>query len=140
MKLHLTGKCRTRSSTKELFTPYKEPKQEFHSSRKLFKTLSLDESRSPLFDLLSDLEENSLEKVAETMVETIEQYMSKTRADYGSRVARPIIDNKDHFERKGQFLKKLRDNTFSGSDHEDANKYIEKVLEFVNLFHVLNIS
>ncbi|GJW16359.1 hypothetical protein Tco_0020492 [Tanacetum coccineum] len=48
----------TRSSTKELFTPFKDPEQEFRSSRKLFKTLSFDESRSPEFNLFSDLEEN----------------------------------------------------------------------------------
>ncbi|GJT46837.1 hypothetical protein Tco_0955552 [Tanacetum coccineum] len=48
----------TRSSTKELFTPFKEPEREFRSSRKHFKTLSLDESRSPDFDLFSDQEED----------------------------------------------------------------------------------
>ncbi|GKG50570.1 hypothetical protein Tco_0521670, partial [Tanacetum coccineum] len=62
------------------------------------------------------------------MAKTMEQYMSKTRADYGSRIARPKIDDKYHFELKGQFLMKLRDNTFSSSNHEDANEYIEKVL------------
>ncbi|GJZ31259.1 hypothetical protein Tco_0576306 [Tanacetum coccineum] len=41
------------------------------------------------------------------MAETMEQYMSKTRADYGSRVARPKIEDKDNFELKGQFLKEL---------------------------------
>ncbi|GJZ00434.1 hypothetical protein Tco_0517863, partial [Tanacetum coccineum] len=80
------------------------------------------------------------EEVAETMVETMEQYMSKTRADYGSGISRPKIDDKDSFELKGQFLKELRDNTFSGSDHEDANEHIEKVLEIVNLFHIPNIT
>ncbi|GJV86543.1 hypothetical protein Tco_1530481 [Tanacetum coccineum] len=111
----------TRSSTKELFTPFKDPEREFRSSRKHFKTLSLDESRSPDFDLFSDQEEYSEEEVAETMAETMEQYMSKTRADYGSGVARPKIEDKDNFELKGQFLKELRTNTFSGSDHEDVN-------------------
>nr|GEU97930.1 hypothetical protein [Tanacetum cinerariifolium] len=48
---------------------------------------------------------------------------------------RPKIDDKDHFELKGQFLKELRDNTFSGSDHEDANEHIGKVQEIVDLFH-----
>ncbi|GKE04707.1 hypothetical protein Tco_1396725 [Tanacetum coccineum] len=72
---------------------------------KHFKTLSLGELRSPNFNLFSD-QESSEEEVAETM----EQYMSKTRADYG------------------------RD----GSDHEDANEHIEKVLEIINLFHILN--
>ncbi|GJR78563.1 hypothetical protein Tco_0149348 [Tanacetum coccineum] len=55
------------------------------------------------------------------MAETMEQYMSKTRADYGSGVARPKIEDKDNFELKGQFLKELLTNTFSGSDHEDVN-------------------
>ncbi|GJS60041.1 hypothetical protein Tco_0654825 [Tanacetum coccineum] len=74
------------------------------------------------------------------MAETMEQYMSKTRTDYGSGVARPKIDNKDQFELKGQFLKELRENTISGSDNEDANEHIEKVLEIVDLFHVPNIT
>ncbi|GKC66772.1 hypothetical protein Tco_1099370, partial [Tanacetum coccineum] len=39
-----------------------------------------------------------------------------------------------------QFLKELRDNTFSGSNHEDANEHIEKVLEIVDLFHIPNIT
>ncbi|GJX47644.1 DNA-directed DNA polymerase [Tanacetum coccineum] len=64
----------------------------------------------------------------------------KILTDYGSGIARPKIDDKDHFELKVQFHKELRDNTFSGSDHEDANKHIEKVLEIVDFFHVPNIT
>nr|GEX28279.1 hypothetical protein [Tanacetum cinerariifolium] len=86
----------TRSSTKELFMPFKDPEREFRSSRKLLKTLSLDESRLPEFYLFSDLEEYFEEEVAETMLETIEQHMSKTRADYGSLEvpSRQILDSK----------------------------------------------
>ncbi|GJY32386.1 hypothetical protein Tco_0415881 [Tanacetum coccineum] len=111
------------------------------TSRRLrhFKTLSLDELRSPDFNLLSD-QEYSKEEVTETMAETMEQYMSKTQADYGSGVARTKIEDKDNFELKGQFLKELRTNTFSGSDHEDANEHIEKVLKIVDLFHITNIT
>ncbi|GKA29498.1 hypothetical protein Tco_0715743 [Tanacetum coccineum] len=68
--------------------------------KKFLKTLSLDESRSPEFNLFSDLEEYSEEEVAETMTETMEH----------------------------------------GSDHEDANEHIEKVLEIVDLFHIPNIT
>ncbi|GKB86487.1 hypothetical protein Tco_0958759, partial [Tanacetum coccineum] len=132
--------CMTKSSTKELFTPFKDPGREFRSSRKHFKTLSLDESRSPDFDLFFDQEEYSKEEVTETMAETMEQYMSKTRADYGSGIARPKIEDKDSFELKGQFLKELRENTFSGSDHEDANEHIKKVIKIVDLFHIPNIT
>nr|GEV62110.1 hypothetical protein [Tanacetum cinerariifolium] len=129
----------TRSSTNELFTPYKEPEREFRSSRRHFKTLSLDKLRSPNFNILSD-QDYSKEEVAQIMAKTIEQYMSKTRANYGSWVARPKIKNKDNFELKGQLLKELRTNTFSGSDHEDANEHTEKVLEIVDLFHIPNIT
>ncbi|GJU44429.1 hypothetical protein Tco_1201695 [Tanacetum coccineum] len=104
----------TRSSTSELFTPYQEPEREFRSLRRHFKTLSLDKLRSPDFNLLSD-QEYSEEEEAEAMAEIMEQYMSKTRTDYGSGVA-------------------------SGSDNEYANEHIEKVLEIVDLFHVLNIN
>ncbi|GJW32270.1 zinc finger, CCHC-type containing protein [Tanacetum coccineum] len=130
----------TRSSGEELFTPYKEPEQEFRSSRRLFKTLSLNETRTPGINLLSDLEEKAFEEEeAETMEETMGQYMSKTRADYGSGVTRPKIKEKDSFELKGQFLKELCTNTFYGSDHEDTNEHIEKLLKIVDLFHMPNI-
>ncbi|GKC64681.1 putative reverse transcriptase domain-containing protein, partial [Tanacetum coccineum] len=76
----------------------------------------------------------------EEVTETMEQYMSNTRADYGSGVARPKIEDKDNSELKGQFLKELLTNTFNGSDHEDANEHIEKFLEIVDLFHILNIT
>ncbi|GKD65346.1 uncharacterized mitochondrial protein-like protein, partial [Tanacetum coccineum] len=74
------------------------------------------------------------------MAETMEQYMSKTRADYGLGVVRPKIEDRDKFELKGQFLKELRTNTFSCSDHKDANEYIKKVLKIVDLFHIPNIT
>nr|GEV46214.1 ribonuclease H-like domain-containing protein [Tanacetum cinerariifolium] len=68
------------------------------------------------------------------MAKIMEQYMCKTRTDYVSGVARPKIENKDQFKLGGQFIKELRENTFSGSDHEDANEHIEKVLEIVDYF------
>ncbi|GKA75242.1 hypothetical protein Tco_0781620 [Tanacetum coccineum] len=98
--------CMTRSSTNKLFTPYKEPEQEFRSSRRHFKSLSLDELRSPDFNLFSN-QEYSKEEEAEAMAETMEQYMRKTRTDYGSGVARLKIEEKDSFELKGQFFKEL---------------------------------
>ncbi|GJT97318.1 retrovirus-related pol polyprotein from transposon TNT 1-94 [Tanacetum coccineum] len=43
-------------------------------------------------------------------------------------------------EEEGQFLKELRDNTFSGSKQEDANEHIEKVLGIVDLFHIPKVT
>ncbi|GKA89760.1 hypothetical protein Tco_0811572 [Tanacetum coccineum] len=71
---------------------------------------------------------------------TMEEYMMKTREDYGSGIARPKIDEKAHFELKGQFLKELCDNTFSGSYSDDANEHIEKVLEIVDQFHIPDVT
>ncbi|GKB92280.1 ribonuclease H-like domain-containing protein [Tanacetum coccineum] len=100
----------TRSSTKELFTPFKNPKRVFRSKIRLFETPGLVESSSPEFDLFSDIEEHSEEEATEIMTETMEQYMSKTRGNY------------------------------SGSKHEDANEHIEKVLEIVDLFHIPEVT
>ncbi|GJZ67822.1 putative reverse transcriptase domain-containing protein [Tanacetum coccineum] len=86
------------------------------------------------------LEKFGRKEVTDAMAETMEQYMRKTRADYGSGVVRPKIEDKDNFELKGQFLKELRTNTFSGSDHEDVNEHTEKVLDIVDLFHIHNIT
>ncbi|GJS83396.1 hypothetical protein Tco_0749937 [Tanacetum coccineum] len=74
------------------------------------------------------------------MTETMEQYMSKTRGNYGSGVVRPKINDKTHFELKGQYLKELHENTFSGSEHEDANEHIKKVLEIVQLFYIPKLN
>ncbi|GJV54039.1 ribonuclease H-like domain-containing protein [Tanacetum coccineum] len=130
----------TRSSTRELFTPFENPERVFRSKRRLFETHGLVESSSPEFDFFSDIKERSEEEATEIMTETIEQYMSKTRENYGSGVARPKINNKTHFELKGQFLKELAKNTFSGSENKDTNEHIEKVLEIVDLFHILEVT
>ncbi|GJZ33888.1 hypothetical protein Tco_0579324 [Tanacetum coccineum] len=136
----IRGHCMIRSSTKELLSPFKNPEQKFCSRGRLFDTPSLVELNSPEFDHNFDIEEQSEEEVRETMTETMEQYMSKNRGDYGSGVTRPSINQDTHFVLKGQFLKELCDNTFSGSEHEDANKHIEKVLEIVDLFHIPKIT
>ncbi|GJU56445.1 hypothetical protein Tco_1230159 [Tanacetum coccineum] len=123
----------TRSSTKELLLPFENPKQKFCSKRRLFDTPSLIESNSPEFDHIFNIKEQSEEGERETMTETIEQYMRKTLENYGSGVTRPTINQDTPFELKARFLKELRDITFSGSEHEDANEHIEKeVILFYN--------
>ncbi|GJV92241.1 hypothetical protein Tco_1540054 [Tanacetum coccineum] len=127
------ARCMTRSSTKELLSLFENPKQKFRSNRRLFNTPSLVESNSPKFEHNFDIKEQSEEEVREIMTETIEQYMSKTRENYGSGVTRPTINQDTPFELKGQLLKELRDNTFNGSEHKDANEHIEKeVILFYN--------
>ncbi|GJS93482.1 hypothetical protein Tco_0800450 [Tanacetum coccineum] len=66
--------------------------------------------------------------------------MSKTHGNYGLGVVRPKINDKTHFELKGKYPKELRKNTFSGFKLEDANEHIKKVLEIVDLFHILEVT
>ncbi|GJV09225.1 homeodomain-like protein [Tanacetum coccineum] len=70
------------------------------------------------------------------------QYAISIKEDtaYSEKTNMPKIEDKDNFELKGQFLKELHTNTSSGSDHEDANEHIEKVLKIVDLFHIPNIT
>ena len=109
----------TRSSTKNLITPFEDPERALHSLRKLFSTKDFRLSSSFELEYFSEREE---EERAETMTEntTMEEYMNKTRADYSSGIAKPTFDEKSKFELKGQFLKELRENAFSGTDHKSA--------------------
>ncbi|GJT50847.1 putative reverse transcriptase domain-containing protein [Tanacetum coccineum] len=107
-----------RSSTKELITPFENPESVFRSKRRLFETPGLVESSSPELDLISDIEEHSKDETTETMPETMAQYMSKT----------------------WQYLQELRENTFSGSEHEDVNEHIKKSLETIDLIHIPEVT
>nr|GEU97450.1 hypothetical protein [Tanacetum cinerariifolium] len=102
----------------------------FHVSN-LKKCLSDEQLALLLDEILIDDKLYFFEELVEIMDREVKQLNQSTR---------PKIENNVNFELKGQFLKKLRTNTFSGSDHEDANEHIEKVLEIVDLFHILNIT
>nr|GEX40850.1 hypothetical protein [Tanacetum cinerariifolium] len=71
---------------------------------------------------------------------TMEEYMTKTREDYGSRIARPKFDENASFKLKGQLLKELFYNIFNGSDNEDANEHTQRVLEIVDLFNMPDVN
>ena len=128
----------TRRSTRKLIPPQEDPKKLFRSNRKLIKTTSLDSSSSLQLEFLEQIEDqlNKEEEVANMATPTMEEYMTTTRNGYGPSVVRPNVDKDKNFEIKGQFLKELRTNTFSGSDTEDPNEHIEKVLEIIDLFHI----
>ncbi|GKC21318.1 hypothetical protein Tco_1023468 [Tanacetum coccineum] len=71
---------------------------------------------------------------------TLEEYMTKTRDDYGLGVARPKFDEKARFELKGQFLKELRNNAFSGTNGDDTIEHIKKFLKIVDLLNIPNVT
>ncbi|GKB25796.1 hypothetical protein Tco_0865197 [Tanacetum coccineum] len=82
-------------------------------------------------------EPSPIRRIQKNPIRRIEDIVCEDSGRYQSW---PKIEEKYSFELKGQFLKELRSNTFSGSDHEDANEHIKKVLEIVDLFHIPNIT
>ncbi|GJU00720.1 hypothetical protein Tco_1111058 [Tanacetum coccineum] len=95
-------------------------------------------TRSSTKELLSPLE--NPERILRSRRKLFDNPSLMTRDEIRSGAARPTIDTDIQFELKGQFLKELRDNTFSGLEHEDANEHIEKVLKIVDLFHIPKIT
>ncbi|GJY59452.1 putative reverse transcriptase domain-containing protein [Tanacetum coccineum] len=92
-------------------------------------------------DIVVSMDEIQLDDklhMIEEPVEIVDREVTKDEGKDGVEVPCmwPNIDDKAHFELKDQFLKELCDNTFSGSDNEDANEHIKKVLEIVDLFHI----
>ncbi|GKA09725.1 hypothetical protein Tco_0689158 [Tanacetum coccineum] len=115
---------------------------------RLCLTIAIDEDKEVDYEILDKkypiiewkMSTLELNHITEIMAKTMELYMSKTCGEYGLGFARPKIDANAQFEIKGQFLKELRDNTFSGPEHEDANEHIEKVLQIIDLFHIPNVT
>ncbi|GJS06558.1 hypothetical protein Tco_0363354 [Tanacetum coccineum] len=122
------------------YTPYAQLVISQRYEANVVHDTDLAESKSPELDQISEIEEHIEEEVIEIMAEIMEQYMSKTRENYRSGVTRPTINQDTPFELKGQFLKELHKNIFSGSEHKDANEHIEKVLEIVDLFHISKVT
>ncbi|GKE65420.1 hypothetical protein Tco_1519581 [Tanacetum coccineum] len=71
---------------------------------------------------------------------TMEQYLALAPGNQRPGVVRPNIRGNVNFEIKGQFLRELRDNTFSENKNDDAYEYVEKVLEISSLFSTLVVS
>ncbi|GJZ41871.1 hypothetical protein Tco_0588757 [Tanacetum coccineum] len=98
-----------RSSTNKLFTAYKDPEREFRSSRRYFKTLSLDELRSPDFNLHSD-QEYSEEEEEEAMKSTLLYKSRQTTVPFPS-----CLDNHYIEEEEGNYGPKFTE--AYGSSH-----------------------
>ncbi|GJT93854.1 mitochondrial proton/calcium exchanger protein-like protein isoform X1, partial [Tanacetum coccineum] len=85
-----------------------------------------------------------LEAEAKSMAETMEQYMSKTRTDYGSGVVRPKIEEKDNMQEVILFYNGLDVSTRQILDSRgaiptmttaDAKKVIREMSEYSQKWH-----
>nr|GEV21095.1 zf-CCHC domain-containing protein/DUF4219 domain-containing protein/UBN2 domain-containing protein [Tanacetum cinerariifolium] len=115
------------------------PKTYLNSLRPLdYQPYDIPTSSKQNDDLLFECQTDLLNQTKKIHKELRGSFNSFSKALRGvfSKKKKPKIDDKDHFELKGQIIEELRDNTFSGSNHEDANEHIKKVLKIVDLFQI----
>ncbi|GJR63345.1 hypothetical protein Tco_1505507 [Tanacetum coccineum] len=71
---------------------------------------------------------------------TMEQYLALSRENQAPGVVKPEIRGNVNFEIKSQFMRELREDTFSGNKNEDAHDHIDRVLSIVGLFNIPGVS
>ncbi|GKA69759.1 hypothetical protein Tco_0775823 [Tanacetum coccineum] len=113
----------TRSSTKELITPFGNPERVFRSKRRLFETHDLVESSSPELGLFSDIEEHSEEETTEIMTETMENF---------AKILSAVQNMKTQTNTSKKSLRLLTYLKFSDGDI--------KIINALRFSHVLNWS
>ncbi|GJS33160.1 homeodomain-like protein [Tanacetum coccineum] len=68
----------------------------------------------------------------------MELYMALDRGDTRRGVGRLEIERNVDFEIKGQFLRGLRDNTFSGNENKDAHEHVGMILEIARRIRLIS--
>ncbi|GJR34344.1 hypothetical protein Tco_1210028 [Tanacetum coccineum] len=71
---------------------------------------------------------------------TVEQYLALSRENQAPGVVKPKIGGNVNFEIKIQFMRELREDTFSGKKDEDAHDHIDRVLSIVGLFNIPGVT
>ncbi|GJY94797.1 hypothetical protein Tco_0511158 [Tanacetum coccineum] len=71
---------------------------------------------------------------------TMEQYLALSRENQAPGVVKPEIRGNVNFEIKSQFMRELREDTFSGNKNEDAHDRIDRFLSIVGLFNIPRVS
>ncbi|GJS00727.1 hypothetical protein Tco_0317235 [Tanacetum coccineum] len=71
---------------------------------------------------------------------TMEQYLALSRENQAPGVVKPEIGGNVNFEIKSQFMRELREDTFSGNKDEDAHDHIDRVLSIVGLFNIPRVT
>nr|GEY00109.1 hypothetical protein [Tanacetum cinerariifolium] len=71
---------------------------------------------------------------------TMEQYLALTRENQASGMVKPEIRGNVNFGIQSQFMRELREDTFSGNKNDDAHEHVERVLDIVSLFNIPDVS
>ncbi|GJS75405.1 hypothetical protein Tco_0725286 [Tanacetum coccineum] len=70
----------------------------------------------------------------------MEQYLTLTRGNQALGVVKPEIGGNVNFEIKSQFLRELREDTFSRNKNDNAYEHIERILDIISLFNILGVT
>ncbi|GJT94358.1 retrovirus-related pol polyprotein from transposon TNT 1-94 [Tanacetum coccineum] len=71
---------------------------------------------------------------------TMEQYLALSRENQAPGVVKPKIGGNVNLKIKSQFMRELREDTFSRNKDEDAHDHIDRVLSIVGLFNIPGVS
>ncbi|GKE13077.1 hypothetical protein Tco_1416628 [Tanacetum coccineum] len=71
---------------------------------------------------------------------TMEQYMTLTRGSQAPGVVKPEIRGNVNFKIKSQFMRELREDTFSGNKNDNAHEHVERILDIDSLFNILGVT
>nr|GEV59599.1 hypothetical protein [Tanacetum cinerariifolium] len=71
---------------------------------------------------------------------TMEQYLALNHKNQASGVVKPAIRGNVNFEIKRQFIRELKENTFSGNNNNDAYEHVERILDIVSLFNIPGVT
>ncbi|GKB17767.1 hypothetical protein Tco_0851690 [Tanacetum coccineum] len=71
---------------------------------------------------------------------TMQGFETNNQADYYSGITSITVNGKNAYELKGKFLDDLRKNAFSGTNGEDAVKFIESFLKIVDPIDLPNVN
>ncbi|GKD41294.1 hypothetical protein Tco_1261501 [Tanacetum coccineum] len=70
----------------------------------------------------------------------MEQYLALTRGNQVPGVVKPEIGSNVNFEIKSQFMRELREDTFSKNNNDDAYEHVKRVLDIVRLLNIPGVS
>ncbi|GJT41845.1 hypothetical protein Tco_0941710 [Tanacetum coccineum] len=70
----------------------------------------------------------------------MEQYLALSREYQAPGMVKLEIGGNVNFEIKSQFMRELRDETFSRNKNEDAHDHVDRVLNIVSLFNIPGVS
>ncbi|GJW81301.1 hypothetical protein Tco_0145276 [Tanacetum coccineum] len=71
---------------------------------------------------------------------TMEQYLALSQKNQAPGVVKPKIGGNVNFEIKSQFMRELREDTFSENKNEDAHDHIDRVFSIIDLFSIPEVS